>query len=153
MGVTCTKKRTVIYAGLFAAAALLILLLFCVLPEPELFPAAAEGGSCTLFSGKTPAAFEISSETLSGFKDHLGAPRRRFFHRTKDQVFLRLELVGGKGRLRDLLFLDTKDEPCVVRSDDRYFTLRRSADEIKVFAEKLARAPLSNGKAGKERGK
>ena len=147
------KKRTAIYAGLSAAAALLLLLLFCGLPGPELFPAAAEGGICTLFSRKTPAAFQISSETLAGFKDHLGAPRRRFFHRTKDQVFLRLELVGGKGRLRDLLFLDTKDKPCVVRSGDHYFTLRHSADEIKVFAEKLARAPLSNGKAGKARGK
>ena len=142
MGVTCTKKRTVIYAGLFAAAALLFLLLRCALTEPELFPAAAEGGICTLFSRKTPAAVQISSETLAGFKDHLGAPRRRFFHRTKDQVFLRLELVGGKGRLRDLLFLDTKDKPCVVRSGDHYFTLRHSAREVKDFAEKLARASL-----------
>ena len=136
------KKRTVIYAGLFAAAALLFLLLLCALPEPELFPAAAEGGICTLFSRKTPAAFQLSSETLAGFKDHLGAPRRRFFHRTKDQVFLRLQLVGEKGWLRDLLFLDTKDQPCVVRSCDSYFTLRRSADEVRAFAEKLARASL-----------
>ena len=137
---THDKKRTAIYAGLFAAAALLILLLFCALPGPELFPAAVEGGSCTLFSGENPPAVQISSEALREFKDHLGAPRRRFFHRTKDQVFLHLKIVDEKGRLRDLLFLNTKDEPCVVRSGDRYYTVRRSADEVKAFTEKLARA-------------
>ncbi len=140
---THDKKRTAIYAGLFAAAALLLLLLFCGLPGPELFPAAADGGSCTLFSGKTPAAVQISSEALREFKDHLGAPRRRFFHRTKDQVFLHLKIVDEKGRLRDLLFLNTKDEPCVVRSGDSYFTLRRSADEVRAFAEKLSRGSFS----------
>lgn len=134
------KKRTAIYAGLFAAAALLLLLLFCGLPGPELFPAAVEGGSCTLFSGENPPAVQISSEALREFKDYLGAPRRRFFHRTKDQVFLHLKIVDEKDRLCDLLFLNTKDEPCVVRSGDRYYTVRRSADEVKAFTEKLARA-------------
>ena len=137
---THDKKRAAIYAGLFAAAALLLLLLFCGLPEPELFPAAVEGGSCTLFSGENPPAFQISSEALREFKDYLGAPRRRFFHRTKDQVFLHLKIVDEKDRLCDLLFLNTKDEPCVVRSGDRYYTVRRSADEVKAFTEKLARA-------------
>ena len=137
---THDKKRTAIYAGRSAAAALLLLLLFCGLPGPELFPAAVKGGTCTLFSGKTPAAFRISPEALREFGDHLGAPRRRFFHRTKEQVFLRLELAGKNGRLRDLLFLDTKNEPCVVRSGDSYYTVRRSADEVRAFAEKLARA-------------
>ncbi|MBQ7695355.1 MAG: hypothetical protein IJT50_09560 [Lentisphaeria bacterium] len=134
------KKRTAIYAGLFAAAALLLLLLFCGLPGPELFPAAVEGGSCTLFSGENPPAVQISSEALREFKDYLGAPRRRFFHRTKDQVFLHLKIVDEKDRLCDLLFLNTKDEPCVVRSGDRYYTVLRSSDEVKAFTEKLARA-------------
>ena len=137
------KKRTAIYAGLFAAAALLMLLLFCGLPGPELFPAAVEGGSCTLFSGENPPAVQISSEALREFKDYLGAPRRRFFHRTKDQVFLHLKIVDEKGRLRDLLFLDTKNEPCVVRSGDSYYTVRRSADKVRAFAEKLVRGPFS----------
>ena len=137
---THDKKRAAIYAGLFAAAALLLLLLFCGLPGPELFPAAVEGGSCTLFSGENPPAVQISSEALREFKDYLGAPRRRFFHLTKDQVFLHLKIVDEKDRLCDLLFLNTKDEPCVVRSGDRYYTVRRSADEVKAFTEKLARA-------------
>lgn len=140
MEVTCGKKRVAVFAGLSVAAALLLLLLVCALPGAELFPAAARGGTCTLFSGETPAAFRISPEALRGFGDYLGAPRRRFFHRTKDQVFLRFELAGEKGLLSGLLFFDTKDEPCVVMSGDRYYTVRRSADEVRAVAEKLARA-------------
>lgn len=63
-------------------------------------------------------------------------PSRRVFCSIKYQVMLQLKLTDHRKQyLFD--FLDTGNEPCIIRSGNQYFRIRRSANEIRTCIEKL----------------
>ena len=89
------------------------------------------------FPAQSPIRFQLSAQALSEFEKFIGMPRRLFFYGRKDQVLLHIRLTDSKGIRHDLFFLDTKNDPCVIRSGDCYFKIRRSADEIKEYIRAL----------------
>ena len=89
------------------------------------------------FPAQSPIRFQLSAAALREFEKFIGMPRRSFFYRRKDQILLHISLIDKKGIRHDLFFLDTKNDPCVIRSGDCYFKIRRSADEIKEYIRAL----------------
>ena len=133
------KHKTTI-AALVSSAIFLSAALLCVLTvKTKIFPEEIRDHQVFYsdFPAQSPIRFQLSAAALGEFEKFIGMPRRSFFHRRKDQVMLHIRLTDEKGIRHDLFFLDTKNDPCIIRSGDCYFKIRRSADEIKNYIRAL----------------
>ena len=119
---------------------LLLSLSYVAVRKTKIFPEGIGDNRVSYFepSRQTPFSFQFSASALAEFEKYLGTPRRVFYG-SKEQVLLHLKLTDKKLQY-DLFFLDTKNEPCIIRSGDRYFRIPRSAEEIRAYIGKLQTA-------------
>ena len=127
-----------IIIGLIFLLTIFSLSFFCIMGQvATLFPKNIMNNQVCYFNSakQTQFSFQFSPSSLIEFEKYAGISRRVFCN-SKEQVLLHIKFTDKKKQY-DFLFLDTKNEPCIVKYETRYFKIQRSAKEIRAYIEKL----------------